>query len=144
MLPMALSKAFTEMFGIRHPVALARVGGSEGGAPAAAVSNGGGLGLLGGGVGDRDWLAHELPLVAAATTGPWGVGFLCWAVDPGVVESAPGHEPAAVMVSFGDHRSFAGLVGRAGVPGPGAGGRWNRRRPLSVDFSAHNSGSTDA
>jgi NAD(P)H-dependent flavin oxidoreductase YrpB (nitropropane dioxygenase family) len=41
---MTLSTAFTEMFGIRHPIALAPMGGSAGGALAAAVSNGGGLG----------------------------------------------------------------------------------------------------
>jgi nitronate monooxygenase len=71
MLVMALSTAFTEMFGLRHPIALAPMGGSAGGALAAAVSNGG-LGLLGGGAGDRDWLSPELPLVAEATTKPWG------------------------------------------------------------------------
>jgi len=116
MLPMALSTAFTEMFGIRHPIALAPMGGSAGGALAAAVSNGGGLGLLGGGAGDRDWLDRELPLVAAATTEPWGVGFQSWAVDPGTVQAALRRRPAAVMLSFGDPRSFAGLVRQAGVP----------------------------
>lgn len=44
---MALSTAFTELFGIRHPIALAPMGGSAGGALAAAVSDGGGLGLVG-------------------------------------------------------------------------------------------------
>ena len=72
---MELSTAFTQMFGVRHPIALAPMGGSAGGALAAAVSRGGGLGLLGGAYGDRDWLARELPLVAA-TGLPWGVGFL--------------------------------------------------------------------
>jgi len=53
---MTLRTAFTELLGLRHPVALAPMGGSAGGALAAAVSNAGGLGLLGGGNGDRDWL----------------------------------------------------------------------------------------
>ena len=113
---MALSTAFTEMFGVRHPIALAPMGGSAGGALAAAVSNAGGLGLLGGGAGDRDWLSRELALVAQATAKPWGIGFQSWAIDPGVVESALRHEPAAVMLSFGDPRPFAGLVRQAGVP----------------------------
>jgi nitronate monooxygenase len=116
MLTMALSTAFTEMFGIRHPIALAPMGGSAGGALAAAVSNGGGLGLLGGGAGDRGWLSRELPLVAEATTKPWGIGFQSWAIDPGVVESALRHQPAAVMLSFGDPRPFTGLVRQAGIP----------------------------
>jgi nitronate monooxygenase len=116
MVTMALSTAFTEMFGIRHPIALAPMGGSAGGALAAAVSNGGGLGLLGGGPGDRDWLSRELPLVAEATTKPWGIGFQSWAVDPAVVESALQHGLAALMLSFGDPRPFTRLVRQAGVP----------------------------
>ena len=64
---MVLSTAFTELFSMRHPIALAPMGGSAGGALAAAVSNGGGLGLIGGGNGDRDWLARELPIVAQGT-----------------------------------------------------------------------------
>jgi nitronate monooxygenase len=116
MVAMALSTAFTEMFGLRHPIALAPMGGSAGGALAAAVSNGGGLGLLGGGAGDRDWLGRELPLVAEATTKPWGIGFQSWAIDPAVVESALRQSPAALMLSFGDPRPFTRLVRQAGVP----------------------------
>ena len=112
---MTLSTAFTEMFGIRHPIALAPMGGSAGGALAAAVSNGGGLGLLGSGNGDLEWLARELPLVAHGTAGPWGVGFQSWAIDPGVVEYALRHEPRAVMLSFGDPRPFSELVRQSGA-----------------------------
>jgi nitronate monooxygenase len=115
MLTMTLSTALTEMFGIRHPIALAPMGGSAGGALAAAVSNGGGLGLLGGGSGDRDWLSRELTLVAETTSRPWGVGFQSWAIDPSTLASALQYEPAAVMLSFGDPRPFAGLVRQAGV-----------------------------
>jgi nitronate monooxygenase len=43
---MALSTAFTRLLGVQHPVALAPMGGSAGGALAAAVANGGGLGLV--------------------------------------------------------------------------------------------------
>ncbi|MEU8506860.1 hypothetical protein AB0C40_19420 [Streptomyces brevispora] len=45
------------MFGVRHPIVPAPMGGSAAGAPAAAVSRGGGLGMLGAGMGDRDWPA---------------------------------------------------------------------------------------
>ncbi|MEV6155454.1 nitronate monooxygenase [Nonomuraea sp. NPDC052129] len=56
--------AFTKLFGVQHPLALAPMGGSAGGALTAAVSRGGGLGLLGSGNGDPDWLAREVPIVA--------------------------------------------------------------------------------
>lgn len=115
MAAMALCTAFTELFSVRHPIALAPMGGSAGGALAAAVSNGGGLGLLGGGSGDPGWLARELPIVAAGTDRPWGVGFQSWAVDVGTVERALQHNPSAVMLSFGDPRAFTGSVRQAGV-----------------------------
>lgn len=91
------------------------MGGSAGGLLAAAVSSGGGLGLLGGGTGDRGWLGRELPLVARGTSRPWGVGFLSWAIEPGAVELALAHRPRAVMLAFGDPRPFAGLVRQAGA-----------------------------
>ncbi|WP_196438859.1 nitronate monooxygenase [Planomonospora sp. ID67723] len=110
---MALSTAFTKLFGVRHPIALAPMRGSAGGALAAAVSRGGGLGLLGSGKGDRDWLARELPIIARAGK-PWGIGFLTWAIDVGAVERALEHNPRAVMLSFGDPSPFAERIRRAG------------------------------
>lgn len=112
---MTMSTAFTGLFGIQHPIALAPMGGSAGGALAAAVSNGGGLGLVGGGNGDPGWLARELPIAAQGTAKPWGVGFQSWAVDHGTVEHALQMRPSAVMLSFGDPRPLAELVRRAGV-----------------------------
>jgi nitronate monooxygenase len=115
MMAMALSTAFTEFFSLQHPIALAPMGGSAGGALAAAVSNAGGLGLLGGGNGDADWLARELPIVAEGTSKPWGIGFQSWAIDVGTVERALKHNPRAVMLSFGDPRPFAAPIRRAGA-----------------------------
>ncbi|MFC4588384.1 NAD(P)H-dependent flavin oxidoreductase [Sphaerisporangium corydalis] len=119
---MAFSTAFTKLFGVRYPIALAPMGGSAGGALAAAVSLGGGLGLVGGGNGDREWLARELPLVAEGIDGPegtggrpWGIGFLTWAIDAGAVERALEYAPRAVMLSFGDPSPFAGRVREAGA-----------------------------
>ena len=112
---MAISTAFTELFGLRHPIALAPMGGSAGGALASAVSNGGGLGLLGAGRGDEGWLARELPIVAEGTANPWGVGFLTWAISAETIERALEHAPRAVMLSFGDPRPFAGAIRQAGA-----------------------------
>ncbi|MEO3875737.1 nitronate monooxygenase [Nonomuraea sp. B12E4] len=112
---MALSTAFTKLFGVEHPIALAPMGGSAGGALAAAVSLGGGLGLLGSANGDREWLDRELPIVAERADRPWGVGFWTWAVDVGAVEYALEHNPRAVMLSFGDPSPFAERIRRAGA-----------------------------
>lgn len=115
MMSPVLSTAFTRLFGVRHPIALAPMGRSAGGALAAAVSNGGGLGLVGGGTGDLAWLDRELPVVTGGTGNPWGVGFLSWAIGLGAVERALEHGPRAVMLSFGDPRPFVGLIRQAGV-----------------------------
>ncbi|WP_256447372.1 NAD(P)H-dependent flavin oxidoreductase [Acrocarpospora catenulata] len=111
---MALSTGFTKLFGVRWPIVLAPMGGSAGGALAAAVSRGGGLGMVGAGNGDREWLDRELPIVASGTE-PWGVGFLTWAADAGAVEYALEYGPKAVMLSFGDPSPFVEPIRRAGA-----------------------------
>jgi nitronate monooxygenase len=112
---MTLSTRFTQLFGVRHPIVLAPMGGSAGGALAAAVSRGGGLGMLGSGSGEREWLDREAPIVTAGTDRPWGVGFLSWAVGVGAVERALAYGPRAVMFSFGDPGPFADSVRQAGA-----------------------------
>lgn len=113
---MSLRTPFTDLLGIQHPVASAPMGGSAGGALAAAVSNGGGLGLVGGGREDWTWLGRELAIVAERTDKPWGVGFQSWALDIDKLHRALDHNPMAVMLSFGDPRPFAEVVrGRGAV-----------------------------
>ncbi len=104
----------TRMFGLGHPVVLAPMGGVSGGRLAAAVSNAGGLGLIGGGYGDPAWLRTELEIVAKETNRPWGVGFITWSVDRETLALALGHRPHAVMLSFGDLRPYAAMVRDAG------------------------------
>lgn len=112
---MTLWTPFTESLGVRHPIALAPMGGSAGGALAAAVSNGGGLGLVGGGRGDREWIDRELAIVADRTSKPWGIGFLAWSVNVDTIRQAIDHGPQAVMLSFGDPAPLAEPVHRAGA-----------------------------
>lgn len=71
-----ISIRLSEMFGLRHPIVLGPMGGVSGGRLAAAVSNAGGLGLIGAGYGDEAWLRPELTLTRAAVKAPWGVGFI--------------------------------------------------------------------
>lgn len=73
MVLMSLTISFTKPLALQHPIALAPMGGSTDGALAAAVSNGGGLSLVGGSRSDREWLQRELALVTRQTAGPWGV-----------------------------------------------------------------------
>lgn len=111
----AIVTPLTGRFGIRHPVLLAPMAGVSGGALAAAVSRAGGLGLIGGGYGDRDWLERE---IAAAGDARVGVGFILWALErqPELLDLALDQGPAAVFLSFGDFGRFARRVRRAGIP----------------------------
>ena len=111
----AIVTPLTVALGIRHPVLLAPMAGVSGGALAAAVSRAGGLGLIGGGYGDRDWLEREIDAAGDARV---GVGFILWALErqPDLLDLALDRGPAAVFLSFGDFGRFAGQVRRAGVP----------------------------
>jgi nitronate monooxygenase len=112
---MPLTTAFTELFSIRHPIASAPMGESAGGALAAAVSNAGGLGLVGAASGRRRWVDRELPIVASGTDLPWGIGFLTWATDRDAVEHALTYRPHAVVLSFGDPAPFVPAVRDVGA-----------------------------
>jgi nitronate monooxygenase len=113
---MSLPTALTEMFGIDHPVVLAPMGGVAGGGLTAAVSEGGGLGMIGAGRGGLGWLERECGVARAATSKPWGIGFLTWAIGPQAVEAAIEQSPAAIMLSFGDPSPFAETIRAAGIP----------------------------
>jgi nitronate monooxygenase len=109
---MPIRTALTELLAIRHPVLSAPMAGVSGGALAAAVTGAGGLGLLGGGYGDRDWLEREL---RAAGNARVGIGFITWSLErqPELLDLALDHAPAAIFLSFGDCRPFAGRVANA-------------------------------
>src|SRR5688572_6040067 len=109
-----IDTAFTRMFGLRHPIALAPMGGVAGGRLAAAVSEAGGLGLIGGGYGEPAWLRAEISLARRHTQRPWGVGLITWSVDRGVVELVLGFRPHAVMLSFGDPLAYSAQIRDAG------------------------------
>ena len=78
---MAINTSLCDLFGIEHPVLLAPMAGVSGGVLAAAVSNAGGLGLIGGGYGDANWLTREFN---AAGNARIGVGFILgrWPASP--------------------------------------------------------------
>ncbi|MCA1728152.1 MAG: nitronate monooxygenase [Actinobacteria bacterium] len=111
---MAIRTALTEKFGLECPIVLAPMGSVSGGRLAAAVSNAGGLGLLGGGYGDPAWMRNELSVVKAETARPWGVGLITWHATNEIVELALSYEPHAFMLSFGDPRPYAPAIKAAG------------------------------
>ncbi|WP_291562013.1 nitronate monooxygenase [Bradyrhizobium sp.] len=112
---MSFKTRVTTELNIQHPILLAPMAGVSGGALAAAVSNAGGLGVIGGGYGDKEWLEREL---LAAGNAPVAIGFISWALQncPDLLHVALAREPKAIFLSFGEIRSFAPQIRRAGIP----------------------------
>jgi nitronate monooxygenase len=104
-----LATRLTERLGIEHPIVSAPMAFAGGGALAAAVTAAGGLGLIGGGYGNADWLAKELD---AAGNRRVGCGFITWALAerPALLDQVLERSPAAVMLSFGDPAPFAPAI----------------------------------
>lgn len=111
---MPIQNRLTQMLQIQHPVLLAPMDLVSGGRLAAAVSQAGGLGLLGGGYGDGDWIDREWGRAGNARV---GCGFITWSLakHPHVLDRALARRPAAVMLSFGDPRPFAPAIRTAGA-----------------------------
>jgi nitronate monooxygenase len=111
---MAIRTRLTERLGLMHPVVQAPMAFAAGGALAAAVSNGGGLGFIGGGYGDARWLDQQLRLAGNAAV---GCGFITWSLakQPELLDQALSHKPAVVFLSFGDPAPFANKVKDSGA-----------------------------
>jgi len=112
---MRLRTRLTDRLGIEHPILLAPMNVFTGGKLAAAVSNAGGLGLIGGGYGDAEWLEREF---AAAGDARVGCGFITWSMarDPRLLEWVLDRNPAAVMLSFGELGPHASRIKARAVP----------------------------
>jgi nitronate monooxygenase len=108
------STELTHRFGLRYPLVSAPMGAVAGGLLAAAVSRAGGLGLIGPGYLDAEWIETQF---AAAEGERVGIGFITWDLqrDPARLAVALDHRPVAVMLSFGDAAPFVESIRRAGA-----------------------------
>ncbi|MGH1414563.1 MAG: NAD(P)H-dependent flavin oxidoreductase [Pelagimonas sp.] len=105
----------TDLLGLAHPVIQAPMALAAGGALAQAVTQAGGLGMIGGGYCNSDWIMEQFDLADGARV---GCGFITWALaeNPSVLEAVLDRDPAALFLSFGDPEPFSGSIKRAGVP----------------------------
>jgi nitronate monooxygenase len=108
-----IETALTRLLGIMHPILLAPMGSAAGGRLAAAVTNAGGLGLIGSGYANADTIRRELSEAGNARV---GIGFITWALEknPSALDVAIDAKPAAVMLSFGAPARFSGRIREAG------------------------------
>lgn len=109
-----LTTRLTRSMELRCPIVSAPMAFAAGGALAAAVTRAGGLGLIGGGYGDADWLEEQFDAAAGERV---GVGFITWSLarQPELLATTLRRRLAAVMLSFGDPRPFARAIHDAGA-----------------------------
>ena len=139
---MPLRTKLTEKLGISHPILLAPMGPASGGTLAKAVTEAGGLGIIGFGYGNQERIDQEF---RAAGNARVGCGFITWSLarQPHLLARALDHKPAAVMLSFGDARPFVALeksppLRRRAMRGQPKGTisipRWSSRVNASISF----------
>ncbi len=105
-----------ELLEIEHPVISAPMAGVATSQLAAAVSEAGGLGLIGAGAGSPDWLRDQIRAVRERTNRPFGVGFI--SSFPGLdelVQVALDERVAVVCHSFADPSPYVAAAHDAGV-----------------------------
>jgi nitronate monooxygenase len=110
-----LRTRLTDRFGLEHPIISAPMGVAAGGRLAAAVSRAGGLGLIGVGYADQNWLREQQDLASDARV---GVGFITFllAINPRLLDIAIEARPAAICLTFADPAPYVARIRAAGVP----------------------------
>ena len=113
---MSISTPLTARLGIQHPILSAPMDVIAGARLTAAVSAVGGLGILGGGYGDKAWLEQETAKLADVSD-PFGIGFITWSLakQPALLDIALEAGPRAIMLSFGDPKPFAQHIKASGA-----------------------------
>lgn len=118
---MAITTALTRLLDITHPIILAPMGGVAGGKLAAAVSQAGGFGIIGGGYGDqragyggKSFMDEQF---RAAGNARIGVGYITWSLArfPELFDQALDHAPKAFFLSFGEETLFASRIKAKGI-----------------------------
>ncbi|MFT4958992.1 MAG: nitronate monooxygenase [Paracoccaceae bacterium] len=103
----------TENLNLKHPVVLAPMAVVGGGRLAAEITRAGGLGLIGGGYCDADWIDQEF---AQAGDTPVGCGLITWCLSDDLLASVLARKPLAILLSFGDPLPFSAAIHAAEVP----------------------------
>ena len=107
-----------DLFGIDHPILNAPMGGGDApGRLAAAVSNAGGLGLIGGTtIGGAEWLADQIRIARGLTDRPFGVGFISHLPGAAELMTVALDEGVRIIAhSFADPTPFVATAHDAGA-----------------------------
>ena len=105
-----------DLLGITHPIVNAPMAGPAKADLAAAVSEAGGLGLIGGSSGDPEWLRQQIKATRERTSRPFGVGFISsFPGLDGLVAVAIEEGVAVIAHSFADPTPYVPAAHAAGI-----------------------------
>ena len=116
-MPVMLRTALTDLLELDVPVIGAPMAGVAGGRLAAAVTAGGGLGLIGVGNSTTPEAISAEARVARESGARFGIGLMAWALEhqPGQLDAAIAAGPVLVSLSFGALTPWAGRLRGAGI-----------------------------
>jgi nitronate monooxygenase len=115
---LSLHTRICDLFAIEHPILNAPMGGGDApGALAAAVSEGGGLGMIGGTTaGGAEWLRQEIRIARERTSRPFGVGVITHLPGAAELQRVALDEGVRVIAhSFGDPTPHVGPAHTTGA-----------------------------
>jgi enoyl-[acyl-carrier protein] reductase II len=113
---MAISTKITKLFGIQHPIVQGGMVWCSGYKLASAVSNAGGLGLIGSGSMNPQLLEEHIVKCKAATQKPFGVNIpLLYAHAPLHIQTVIKHKVPIVFTSAGNPETFTQQLKDAGI-----------------------------
>lgn len=109
-----LETRLTEKLKLRYPIVQAPMALAAGGRLASAVSAAGGLGLIGGGYGNIEWLTDQFDVAGDQAV---GCGLITWSLEKRLqaLDFVLARVPKAVFLSFGDPAPFAPAIRDAGI-----------------------------
>lgn len=110
-----LNTRLTKFLDIKYPIISAPMAFASGGKLASAVTNAGGLGLIGGGYGDKVWLEAQFNEAGNTIV---GCGFITWALgnNPDCLDLVLSKKPKAMFISFGDPEKYAKKIKANNIP----------------------------
>jgi len=108
----------TRRFELTIPVVGAPMAGPGEGGLAAAISAGGGLGMIGVGASQSTGWIRDQARAAVAVPGTYGMGLMAWALerDDTALETVMDLRPGLISISFGNVEPFVRRVREAGIP----------------------------